>query len=99
MTPLVSRLHRELIEQAGFQPCGEPGGRPGKRIGDRIVDRSARGWHHFTGSTAVGIPLSERAARRMGKVQLELGGKNPPWSWISTIWSLAARDIVSAALQ
>jgi len=51
----------------------------------------------FTGSTAVGIPLYERAARRMAKVQLELGGKNPAVVFDYDDLEGAAREIVSAA--
>jgi aldehyde dehydrogenase (NAD+) len=68
-------------------------------IGDRLVDDPRVGGITFTGSTAVGIPLNERAARRLAKVQLELGGKNPAVVVDHDDLDGAAREIVSAALQ
>ena len=49
------------------------------------------------GSTAVGVPLYERAARRMARVQLELGGKNPAVVFDCSDLEGAAREIVAAA--
>jgi aldehyde dehydrogenase (NAD+) len=69
----------------------------GGAIGDRLVDDPRVGGITFTGSTAVGIPLYERAARRMAKVQLELGGKNPAVVVDHDDLEGAAREIVSAA--
>ncbi len=69
----------------------------GRTVGDRLVDAARVRGITFTGSTAVGIPLYERAARRMAKVQLELGGKNPAVVIDHDDLDGAAREIVSAA--
>jgi aldehyde dehydrogenase (NAD+) len=88
----------KLFEAAGIPPgvlnlvVGS-----GAAIGDQLVDDARVGGITFTGSTAVGIPLYERAARRMAKVQLELGGKNPAVVVDHDDLEGAAREIVSAA--
>jgi aldehyde dehydrogenase (NAD+) len=100
ITPWSAVYIVKLLEKAGF-PAGVVNlliGR-GSEVGDRIVDDPRVGGITFTGSTAVGVPLSERAARRMAKVQLELGGKNPAVVVDFDDLELAAREIVSAALQ
>ncbi len=87
-----------LLQDAGFPPgvvnlvIGE-----GRSVGDALVDDPSVRGITFTGSTAVGIPLCERAARRMAKVQLELGGKNPAVVVDHDDLEGAAREIVSAA--
>lgn len=100
LTPWSAAYIVKLFEAAGFPPgvvnlvIGSGG-----VIGDRLVDDPRVGGITFTGSTAVGIPLNERAARRLAKVQLELGGKNPAVVVDCDDLDGAAREIVSAALQ
>ena len=53
----------------------------------------------FTGSTRVGFGIAEMAARRLAPVQLELGEKNPAIVLDFPDLEMAAREIVSAALQ
>jgi succinate-semialdehyde dehydrogenase/glutarate-semialdehyde dehydrogenase len=48
---------------------------PGAEIGNAVVD--AVDYVCFTGSTATGKVVAERASRRLIGVSLELGGKNP----------------------
>ena len=48
---------------------------PGSEIGNAVVD--AADYVCFTGSTATGKVVAERASRRLVGVSLELGGKNP----------------------
>ncbi|HVN79776.1 MAG TPA: aldehyde dehydrogenase family protein [Terriglobia bacterium] len=98
LTPGSAVFLAELFEKAGFAPgvvnlvIGA-----GSCVGRTLVDhRSVRGIS-FTGSTAVGIPLYECAARRMAKVQLELGGKNPAVVVDCDDLEGAAREIVAAA--
>ncbi len=100
ITPWSAAYIVKLLEKAGF-PAGVVNliiGRGGE-VGNFIVEDPRVGGITFTGSTAVGVPLSERAARRMAKVQLELGGKNPAVVFDFDDLDLAAREIVSAALQ
>ncbi len=49
----------------------------GIEAGPPLVEHPDVGVISFTGSTAVGIDIAVRAGRRMAKVSLELGGKNP----------------------
>jgi len=98
LTPWSAVYIVKLLEAAGF-PAGVVNlliG-SGSAIGDRLVDDERVRGITFTGSTAVGIPLYERAARRMAKVQLELGGKNPAVVVDHDDLEGAAREIVSAA--
>jgi len=100
LTPHSAARVIALFEEAGFPPgvvnlvIGS-----GEEIGNRLVDDPRVAGITFTGSTAVGIPLNERAARRLAKVQLELGGKNPAVVAGYDDLEGAAREIVSAALQ
>ncbi|MFO1300582.1 MAG: aldehyde dehydrogenase family protein [Burkholderiaceae bacterium] len=68
----------EIISRAGF-PAGVfnlvMG--PGSRVGQAFVDHPAVNAITFTGSVGTGRRVLEGAARRMAKVQLEMGGKNP----------------------
>jgi alpha-ketoglutaric semialdehyde dehydrogenase len=87
-----------LLAQAGL-PAGVVNlvtGR-GSIIGDAIVREPRVGGVTFTGSTDVGIHVYELAARRLSRVQLELGGKNPAVVIDYEDLDGAAREIVAAA--
>jgi len=98
LTPRSAVFVSELLEKAGL-PAGVVNlviG-PGSAIGDCLVnDRRVRGIS-FTGSSDIGTRVSEGAARRLGSVQLELGGKNPAIVIDYDDLDGAAREIVSAA--
>jgi alpha-ketoglutaric semialdehyde dehydrogenase len=49
----------------------------GEEAGDELVDHPHVVAISFTGSNEVGALINSRAARRLKKVQLEMGGKNP----------------------
>lgn len=49
----------------------------GREVGQTIVDSPLVDAISFTGSAAVGAQVLRAAARRLAKVQLEMGGKNP----------------------
>jgi aldehyde dehydrogenase (NAD+) len=49
----------------------------GAEAGEPIVEHQDVGVVSFTGSTAVGRRIAEIAGRRLARVSLELGGKNP----------------------
>lgn len=75
-TPLTALAAVELLRAAGFptelwQVVSGPGG----VIGTAIIDRAD--YVCFTGSTATGTTVAERAAKRLISCSLELGGKNP----------------------
>ena len=76
-TPHCATLVVELMAEAGFPPgtvnlvTGA-----GADVGDAIVDSPDVPVISFTGSSTTGRRIAERAARRLKRVSLELGGKN-----------------------
>ncbi len=76
-TPHCATLLVELMAEAGFPPgvvnlvTGAGG-----VVGDAIVDSPDVAVISFTGSSTTGKRIAERAARRLKRVSLELGGKN-----------------------
>jgi len=76
-TPHCATLLVELMAEAGFPPgtvnlvTGS-----GAAVGDAIVDSPDVAVISFTGSSATGRRIAERAGRRLKRVSLELGGKN-----------------------
>jgi aldehyde dehydrogenase (NAD+) len=98
LTPWSAVYLVQLLEKAGV-PAGVVNlvVGPGSRIGNHLVsDRRVRGIT-FTGSTEVGVPLYEYAARHLASVQLELGGKCPAVVIDCDNLEDAARDIVATA--
>jgi acyl-CoA reductase-like NAD-dependent aldehyde dehydrogenase len=63
--------------------CGLPAGTfnllmgRGSVVGQALIDHPGVDALSFTGSVATGRRIAEAALRRMAKVQLEMGGKNP----------------------
>ena len=99
-TPSSAVYLVRLFEEAGF-PAGVINlviG-SGSAVGDALVDDPRVEGITFTGSTTVGLRLNERGARRLAKVQLELGGKNPAVVVDCDDLDGAAREIVAAAFQ
>jgi aldehyde dehydrogenase (NAD+) len=76
-TPHCATLLVELMAEAGFPPgvvnlvTGA-----GAEVGDAIVDSPDVAVVSFTGSSVTGKHIAERAARRLKRLSLELGGKN-----------------------
>src|SRR6266550_3672335 len=76
-TPHCATLLVELMAEVGFPPgtinlvTGS-----GAEFGDTIVDSPDVPVISFTGSSVTGKRIAERAARRLKRVSLELGGKN-----------------------
>lgn len=77
-TPLSVLIMADLLEEAGL-PGGVlnvvPG--PGGQLGDHLAAHPGVRKVSFTGSTATGIHVLQRAAPNLAKVSLELGGKSP----------------------
>jgi aldehyde dehydrogenase (NAD+) len=98
LTPGSAAFIMHLLAQAGL-PAGVANlvTGPGSTIGDCLVSDRRIAGITFTGSTAVGVALYERAARRLARVQLELGGKNPAIVVDYDDLEGAAREIVAAA--
>jgi acyl-CoA reductase-like NAD-dependent aldehyde dehydrogenase len=76
-TPHCATLLIELMAEAGFPPgsVNLVTGR-GAEVGDAIVESPDVQVISFTGHTSTGKSIAERAARRLKRVSLELGGKN-----------------------
>src|SRR6186713_1652871 len=76
-TPHCATLLVELMAEAGFPPgvvnlvTGS-----GEEVGDAIVESPDVSVISFTGSSATGKSIAVRAARRLKRLSLELGGKN-----------------------
>jgi acyl-CoA reductase-like NAD-dependent aldehyde dehydrogenase len=76
-TPHCATLLVELMAEAGFPPgtvnlvTGS-----GADVGDAIVDSPDVPVISFTGSSATGKRIAERAGRRLKRTSLEMGGKN-----------------------
>ncbi len=76
-TPHCATLLVELMAEAGFPPgvVNLVTGRGGE-VGDAIVESPDVPVISFTGHSSTGKSISERAAKRLKRVSLELGGKN-----------------------
>jgi len=78
LTPWTAQRLIELLEEAGL-----PGGvvnliyGAGSTVGDALVHHKAVRAVSFTGSNEVGTHVYTEGAKRLLKVQCELGGKNP----------------------
>lgn len=77
-TPATALAFARLAAEAGLPPgvLGVIQGL-GPEAGQPLVEDERVGIVSFTGSTAVGRLIAETAGRRLAKVCLELGGKNP----------------------
>jgi aldehyde dehydrogenase (NAD+) len=98
LTPWSAVYLVTLLQKAGVPPrvlnlvTGS-----GTVVGEALVrDARVRGVS-FTGSSRVGAHIYEAAARRLARVQLELGGKNPAVVMDCDDLETAAREIVAAA--
>jgi len=98
LTPWSAVYLMELLDKAGLPPgvVNLVTGR-GSIVGDALVRNARVGGVTFTGSTDVGTHIYEEAARRLCRVQLELGGKNPAVVIDCADLDGAAREIVAAA--
>ena len=93
LAPLAALRMMDLIAEAGFPPgvvnlvTGD-----GPQTGSALVEHPGVGVIAFTGGTATGRKVAERAGAQLKRVQLELGGK-------SANIVFADADIDSAAVQ
>lgn len=76
LTPLACLKGRELFDQAGldpdiFQVLPSPG-----RVASEIINMGVN-YVNFTGSTEVGVKVSETCGRMLVPCSMELGGKDP----------------------
>jgi aldehyde dehydrogenase (NAD+) len=97
-TPHCATLLVELMAEAGFPPgtvnlvTGS-----GKDVGDAIVESPDVHVISFTGHSSTGKRIAERAARRLKRVSLELGGKNAVIVMRDADLELATEGIVWSA--
>lgn len=76
ITPLSALFAKKLLIEAGLPAdCLQIINGYGKELGDIIIDRTDA--IAFTGSTATGRIIAEKAGKALKKCSLELGGKNP----------------------
>jgi aldehyde dehydrogenase (NAD+) len=98
LTPWSATYLMELFDKAGVPPhvinliTGQ-----GSVIGEALIGAARVRGITFTGSTNVGMHVYDRAARRLARVQLEMGGKNPAVVMDCEDLDSAAREIVAAA--
>jgi aldehyde dehydrogenase (NAD+) len=98
LVPWCAQILVQAFEQAGLPKgvlnlvMGD-----GSKVGNVIVDDPRVKAISFTGSNAVGNRLHAQAARRMCRVQLELGGKNPVVVLADADLEKAASDVVLGA--
>lgn len=98
VTPLTAHMLGEVAADIGFPPgvLNIVHGR-GPSAGEALVAHTAVRAISFTGSTTVGRHIATRAAPRLLKVSLELGGKNPTVIFPDADLDRAAREAARAA--
>ncbi|MDH2413668.1 succinic semialdehyde dehydrogenase [Nocardioides sp. CER19] len=95
-TPLTLLWARALMAEAGLpEDAWKVVAGPGAEVGEALVDHVD--YIAFTGSTATGRLVAERAARRLIGASLELGGKNPLIVRHDADLAVAARGTADAA--
>lgn len=93
-TPLTACLMTEAFRRAGF-PKGTinlVSGR-GSKAGARLAENRKVAMISFTGSTEVGIKLSQKALESVKRISLELGGKSP------CVWLPSVKDFAPLVPQ
>src|SRR5437868_11726540 len=97
-TPHCATLLVELMAEAGFPPgtVNLVTGR-GAEVGDAIVESPDVHVVSFTGSSETGKAIALRAAKRLKRVSLELGGKNAVVVLADADLDLAADGILWSA--
>jgi len=98
LTPQTGLKFVELFIDAGLPPGVLnflTGG--GSTVGEELVENPAIKAISFTGSTGVGRAIHRKAAARMVRTQLEMGGKNPLVVLEDADLEAAAKSAVTAA--
>lgn len=102
-TPLTALAVETLVRQAMARFDGAPAGLSsvligGAEIGEMLVDDARVPLISATGSTAMGVKVGPRLARRFARALLELGGNNASIVCPSADIDLALRAIAFAAV-
>lgn len=77
LTPWTAQLTCEVFQAAGLPPGVLNMVMGGVSVGEAFIQNPAVRAISFTGSNAVGTHIYSEGAKRMVKVQCEMGGKNP----------------------
>ncbi|MBZ4017640.1 aldehyde dehydrogenase family protein [Streptomyces purpurogeneiscleroticus] len=99
-TPLTALALATLLRDAGLPDgvvnvvCGR-----GSVVGAHLAAHPKIAGVSFTGSTTVGHEIAASVARRLGVVQLELGGKNAAYVHSADDLGRVVEQITSAAVQ
>lgn len=93
LSPLCAVILAEIFEEAGCPPGVFNVVQGAEAAGEALVAHPAVRAISFTGSTAVGRLINQRAAARFARVQLEMGGKNPAIVLADADLDRAATDV------
>lgn len=99
LTSLIALRLVAIMNDAGLPPGVLNLVTGGRETGAALVERPEIRAISFTGSTTAGRKIYEAAARRLARVQAEMGGKNPVVLWEPPSLDEAVQDIVGAAFQ
>lgn len=97
ITPLTAIRLAELFQSAGLPPGVLNLLTGGRGAGEALVEHPAIRAISFTGSTAAGRAIYTAGARRLVRVQAEMGGKNPVVLWEPPSLPDAIQEIANAA--
>jgi len=98
LTPLCAIRIAEIFAEAGLPPgvlnmvLGS-----GEEVGDELVQHPDVRAISFTGSTEIGCQIYASGARRLQKVQCEMGGKNPVVILADADLALAVQSVLFGA--
>lgn len=93
LSPLCAVILAEIFEEAGCPPGVFNVVFGAEAAGEALVGHPDVRAISFTGSTAVGRLINQRAAARFARVQLEMGGKNPAIILADADLDRAAADV------
>ena len=98
ITPMTAYLFGELCAEAGLPPgvLNIVHGL-GAKAGSALVDHPRIKAISFTGGTKTGTDIAARAAPKLKKLSLELGGKNPVLMFADCDFELALKECLRAA--
>ncbi len=97
LTPATATRVVEIFQEAGLPPGVLNLVHGGAQVGAELVNHPLIRGISFTGSTKVGMAIHTAAARRLAKVQLEMGGKNPQIILRDADLESAVRCLLTAA--
>lgn len=99
-TPQTALALAGLLREAGLPEgvLNVVSGR-GSTVGSQLAEDPRLAGISFTGSTNVGRSVNEAVARRLGSVQLELGGKNAAYVHSAEDLRAVAAEITNASIQ